>query len=163
VQGWGSHTPPRVLQVTRKTRQLHANWWRTVTVYAITSLPFELARRARLADLVRVHCATFAEDDSQVRTGAAPGVVAALRNLAIGVLCRAGPVSILGRSEDRPQLSPIRTDATVGRGRGELSRGGASPDPPDSVASPRASYPCVIGLDGSVGGSSSDGGGSPTT
>jgi hypothetical protein len=62
------------------------------------------------------------------------------------------PVSILGRSSDRPQLSPIRTDATLGRGRGELSREGASPDPPDSAASPRASYPCVIGLDGSVGG-----------
>jgi hypothetical protein len=39
------HAAP-VIQVTRKTRDLHANRWRTVTVYAITSLPFELARPA---------------------------------------------------------------------------------------------------------------------
>jgi predicted transposase YbfD/YdcC len=53
-----------------------------VTVYAITSLPFELARPARLADPLRGHWAiealhhlrdvTFCEDASQVRTGAAP-------------------------------------------------------------------------------------------
>jgi predicted transposase YbfD/YdcC len=53
-----------------------------VTVYAIASLPFHLARPARLADPLRGHWAiealhhirdvTFAEDDSQVRTGAAP-------------------------------------------------------------------------------------------
>jgi predicted transposase YbfD/YdcC len=64
-----------------------------VTVYAITSLPFQLARpaAARLADLLRGHWAiealrhvrdtTFAEDASQVRTGVAPGVMAVLRNL----------------------------------------------------------------------------------
>ena len=72
--------------------------------YAITSLPFELARPARLADVLRGHWAiealhhvrdvTFAEDASQVRTGAAPGVMAVLRNLVIGVLSRAGPVNI---------------------------------------------------------------------
>jgi predicted transposase YbfD/YdcC len=53
-----------------------------VTAYAITSLDFAQARPARLADLLRGHWAiealhhvrdtTFAEDDSQVRTGAAP-------------------------------------------------------------------------------------------
>jgi hypothetical protein len=52
-----------------------------VTVDAITSLPFELARPARLADLLRGHWAiealhhirdvTFCEDAPQVRTGAA--------------------------------------------------------------------------------------------
>jgi hypothetical protein len=53
-----------------------------VTVYAITSLPFRLGRPARLADLLRGHCAiealhhvrdvAFCEDGSQVRSGAAP-------------------------------------------------------------------------------------------
>jgi len=37
---------------------------------------------------------TFAEDASQVRTGTAPLVMASLRNLAIGVLSRAGPVNL---------------------------------------------------------------------
>jgi hypothetical protein len=37
---------------------------------------------------------TFAEDASQLRTGAAPQVMARLRDLAIGVLSRAGPVNL---------------------------------------------------------------------
>jgi len=75
-----------------------------VTVYAITSLPFEQARPARLADLLRghwaiealhhVHDTSFAEDASQIRTGAAPDVMACLHNLVIGVLSRAGPVNV---------------------------------------------------------------------
>ena len=123
VQGLGFPHAAQVLQVTRKTRDLHANRWRTVTVYAITSLPFELARPARLADLLRGHWAiealhhvrdaTFAEDDSQVRTGAAPGVMAALRNLAIGVLYRAGPVNVAAALR-RHARDPRRPLATLG-------------------------------------------------
>jgi hypothetical protein len=74
-------------------------------VYATTSLPFEQARPARLADLLRGHWTienglhwvrdvTFAEDASQVRTGNAPTVMATLRNLAIGVLSRTRPVNV---------------------------------------------------------------------
>jgi hypothetical protein len=37
---------------------------------------------------------TFAEDASPVRTGTAPQVMVCLRNLAIGVLSRAGPVNL---------------------------------------------------------------------
>jgi predicted transposase YbfD/YdcC len=113
----------QVIQVTRKTRDLHANRWRAVTVYAITSLPFELARPARLADLLRGHWAiealhhirdaTFAEDASQVRTGAAPGVMAALRNLVIGVLSRAGPVNVAAALR-RHARDPRRPLATLG-------------------------------------------------
>jgi predicted transposase YbfD/YdcC len=94
----------QVIQVTRKTRKLHPSRWQTVTVHAITSLSFQQARPAHLVDLLRGHWAiealhhlrdvTFAEDGSQVRTGAAPTVMAALRNLAIGVLSRAGPVNV---------------------------------------------------------------------
>ena len=95
----------QVIQVTRKTRDLGTRRWHTVVVYAITSLPFHLARPARLADLIRGHWTienglhwvrdvTFAEDASQLRTGSGPSVMAALRNLAVGVLCRAGPANL---------------------------------------------------------------------
>jgi hypothetical protein len=95
-----------------------------VTVYAITSLPFELARPARLADLLRGHWAienglhyvrdtTFAEDASQVRTGSAPHAMASLPNLAIGVLSRAGPVN-LAAALRRHARDPHRPLATLG-------------------------------------------------
>jgi predicted transposase YbfD/YdcC len=115
----------QVVQVTRRTCDLHASTrrWQTVTVYAITSLPFELARPARLADLLRGHWAiealhhirdvTFCEDASQVRTGAAPHVMAVLRNLAIGVLSRAGPVN-LAAALRRHARNPRRPLATLG-------------------------------------------------
>jgi predicted transposase YbfD/YdcC len=96
----------QVIQVTRKRKVCDLRGgastrrWQTVTVYAITSLPFEQASPARLADLLRGHWAiealhhlrdvTFGEDASQVRTGAGPSVMACLRNLVVGVLCRAG-------------------------------------------------------------------------
>jgi predicted transposase YbfD/YdcC len=67
-----------------------------VTVYAVTSLTAAQAHTARLADWIRGHWGiealhhirdvTFAEDASQVRTGTAPGAMASLRNLAIGIL-----------------------------------------------------------------------------
>jgi hypothetical protein len=57
VNGFGFPHAAQVLHVTRKTRQLHANRWRAVTVYAITSLPFQLAHPTRLADLLRGHWA----------------------------------------------------------------------------------------------------------
>jgi predicted transposase YbfD/YdcC len=57
VRGFGFPHAAQVIQVTRKTRQLHASRWRAVTVYAITSLPFQLAGPARLADLLRGHWA----------------------------------------------------------------------------------------------------------
>ena len=78
----------QVVQVTRKTRDLKARRWRTVTIYAITSLTHAQASPARLADLLRGHWAienglhyirdvTFAEDPSQLRTGGGPQVMAA--------------------------------------------------------------------------------------
>jgi len=86
-------------------RDLSTRRWRTVVVYAVTSLTFAQAGPARLADLIRGHWAienglhhvrdvTFAEDASQLRTGTAPQVMACLRNLTIGVLSRAGPVNL---------------------------------------------------------------------
>jgi len=55
VRHFGFPHAAQVLHVIRKTRDLGSSRWRTVTVYAITSLPFELARPARLADLLRGH------------------------------------------------------------------------------------------------------------
>lgn len=122
VNGFGFPHAAQVIQVTRKRRDLHTNRWQTVTVYAITSLPFEQARPARLADLLRNHWAienglhwvrdvTFAEDASQVRTGNAPGVMAILRNLVIGVLSRAGPVNVAAalRHHARDPHRPLTT------------------------------------------------------
>jgi predicted transposase YbfD/YdcC len=86
----------QALRITRRVRPLHYLRWRTVTVYAVTSLTAAHASPARLADYVRGHWAiealhhirdtTFAEDASQVRTGNAPRAMASLRNLAIGIL-----------------------------------------------------------------------------
>jgi hypothetical protein len=57
VHRFGFPHAAQVLQLTRKTRDLRAppRRWRTVTVYAITSLPFAQASPARLADLLRGH------------------------------------------------------------------------------------------------------------
>jgi predicted transposase YbfD/YdcC len=125
VSQFGFPHAAQVLRVTRKTRNLQASprRFRTVTVYAITSLPFKQARPARLADLLRGHWGiealhhirdtTFAEDASQVRTGAAPNVMACLRNLAIGVLSRAGPVN-LAAALRRHARDPHRPPTTLG-------------------------------------------------
>jgi hypothetical protein len=85
----GSTSPAR--WSPRKTRALRTRRWRTVTVYAVTSLTHAQVHPARLADLLRGHWAiealhhlrdtTFAEDASQVHTGTGPQAMACLRNL----------------------------------------------------------------------------------
>jgi predicted transposase YbfD/YdcC len=75
------------------------------TAYYVTSLLPGEASPARLAELIRGHWGienrlhwvrdtTFDEDRCQVRTAAAPRVLAALRNLAIGALHHAGATNI---------------------------------------------------------------------
>jgi len=125
VRHFGFPHAAQVLQVTRKTRGLHDHPRRctTVTVYAVTSLPFEQASPARLADLLRGHWAiealhhlrdvTFGEDGSQARTGAAANVMACLRNLIIGVLSQAGPVNVAAALR-RHARDPARPLATLG-------------------------------------------------
>jgi predicted transposase YbfD/YdcC len=86
----------QALRTTRRVRPLGSRRWRTVTVYAVTSLTAAQASPARLADWIRGHWGiealhhirdtTFAEDASQVRTSTAPRAMASLRNLAIGIL-----------------------------------------------------------------------------
>ena len=73
--------------------------------YLITSLSPEEASPRRLLELVRGHWGienclhwvrdvTFDEDRCQIRSGAAPQVMAALRNLVIGLLRRGGASNI---------------------------------------------------------------------
>jgi predicted transposase YbfD/YdcC len=86
----------QAIRITRRARTLASRRWRTVTVYAVTSLTAAQASPARLADWIRGHWGiealhhirdtTFAEDGSQVRAGNTPRAMASLRNLAIGIL-----------------------------------------------------------------------------
>jgi predicted transposase YbfD/YdcC len=86
----------QAIRITRRVRPLTGHKWRTVTVYAVTSLTAAQASPARLADYIRGHWGiealhhirdtTFGEDASQVRTGNTPRAMASLRNLAIAIL-----------------------------------------------------------------------------
>jgi predicted transposase YbfD/YdcC len=100
----------QAIQITRRTRPVSARTgkrgkWRTETVYAITDLGPHQARPDELAAWVRGHWqienglhwvrdVTFAEDLSQIRTGAAPQVMASLRNLVISLHRLAGATNI---------------------------------------------------------------------
>jgi predicted transposase YbfD/YdcC len=122
VGGFGFPYAAQVVQVTRKTRELGTRRWRTVVVYAVTSLAHAQAGPARLADLIRGHWAienglhyvrdvTFAEDASQLRAGPGAQVMACLRNLVIGALSRAGPVNLAAalRQHARDPRRPLTT------------------------------------------------------
>jgi predicted transposase YbfD/YdcC len=90
----------QAIRVTRRTRPLPRGKWRTVTIYAITSLAFGQATPAELARWIRGHWqiealhhirdVTYGEDHSQIRTRNGPQVMATLRNLAITLLRQAG-------------------------------------------------------------------------
>src|SRR5229473_2353934 len=86
--------------ITKKTGQERAEM-----VYGVTSLSPEQAGPDRLLELVRGHWGienkshwvrdvTFDDDRSQVRRGNIPQLMAALRNMAIGLLRRAGYTNI---------------------------------------------------------------------
>src|SRR5215216_694000 len=90
-------------------------------VTGVQTCALPISSPARLADLLCGHWSienglrwvrevTFTEDASQVRSGTAPQVMACLRNLAIGVLCRAGPVNLAAalRFHSRDPLDPWR-------------------------------------------------------
>jgi predicted transposase YbfD/YdcC len=113
----------RALRVTRRTRPLSGGKWRTITVYAITSLAVIQATPAQLAGWIRGHWqiealhhirdVTYSEDASQVRTGSGPQVMATLRNLAIGILKPAGHPSIAAACRHHSR-DATRTLATLG-------------------------------------------------
>ena len=97
---------PRLGQVccVERTRR-HKGKETVERAYAITSLPPEQADAARLLEIWSGHWrienrlhwvrdVVFGEDLSQVRTGSAPQLLAALRNLVIGVLRLSGVKNI---------------------------------------------------------------------
>ena len=103
------HARPAV-QITRRTRPVSARagrkgTWRAETVYASTDLAPHQARPDELAAWVRGHWqienglhwvrdVTYAEDLSQIRTGAGPEVMTCLQNLAISMHRLAGATNI---------------------------------------------------------------------
>jgi predicted transposase YbfD/YdcC len=99
--GIGFPHAAQAIRLTRRTRPLSGQKkWRTVTVYAITSLDAGQAAPGQLAAWIRGHWqievlhhirdVSYGEDASQIRTGSGPQVMAALRNLGIGILKMAG-------------------------------------------------------------------------
>jgi predicted transposase YbfD/YdcC len=116
----------QAIQITRKTRPVSARTgrrgkWHTETVYAVTDLAPHQARPDELAAWIRGHWqienglhwirdVTFAEDLSQIHTGAAPQVMAALRNLAISLHRLAGATNIAKalRHHNRNALRPLQ-------------------------------------------------------
>lgn len=114
----------QAIQVTRRTRPVSTRTgrkgrWRTETVYAITDLGPHQARPDELAGWIRGHWqienslhwvrdVTFTEDASRVRTGAAPQVMASLRNLAISLHRLAGATNI-ARALRHHSRDPRRT------------------------------------------------------
>lgn len=95
----------QVFRVERTTTKLDGTPLRHEVVFGITSLSATKAPPGRLLDLNRSHWGienclhwvrdvTFDEDRSQVRKGAGAQAMAALRNLAIGLLRCAGAKNI---------------------------------------------------------------------
>lgn len=113
----------QAIKLVRRRRPLRPGGrWKTVTVYAITSLTGFDADPGLLARWIRGHWGienrlhwvrdvTFDEDRSTVRTGHAPHVMAALRNLAITTLRLAGATNIAAalRHHARDRLRPLTT------------------------------------------------------
>ncbi len=85
----------QAIQVKRRRTDRRTGKTTIVTIYAITSLTPGRITHARLAALIRGHWSiealhhirdvTYREDASRVRTGAAPRIMASLRNLAISL------------------------------------------------------------------------------
>jgi predicted transposase YbfD/YdcC len=101
----------QAVRIVRRRRSLRGRW-QTTTTYMLTSLsPFQ-AGPALLVRWARHHWGIealhwsrdtcFDEDRSQVRTGNAPQVMAALRNLAITALRLAAAMRDHARNQDKP-------------------------------------------------------------
>jgi predicted transposase YbfD/YdcC len=96
----------QAMQIRRRRRRLdEPGRFTTETVYAITDLLVHQAKPMQLADWIRGHRSienkthwvrdvTYDEDRCQIRTGAGPQVMAAIRNAAIGALRLAGATNI---------------------------------------------------------------------
>jgi predicted transposase YbfD/YdcC len=115
----------QAIKLVRRRRPLRPGGkWKTVTVYAITSLTTFQADPVLLAHWIRGHWAienrlhwvrdvSFDEDRSQIRTAHGPQVMAALRNLAITALRLSGATNIAAalRHHARDSSRPLTTYA----------------------------------------------------
>jgi predicted transposase YbfD/YdcC len=120
----------QAIAVTRRIRPLPGGKWRTVTVYAITSLTASQASPAQLARWIRgqwqiealhhIRDVTYREDHSQVRTGNGPRVMAMLCNLAIAIMKLAGAAGIAAatRHYARNAARPVATLGLIPACRG---------------------------------------------
>jgi hypothetical protein len=101
----------QVFRIERRRMQRRTGVIEEETVYGVTSLGAERADAGAILQMVREHWhienrshwvrdVTFDEDRSQVRVGSIPEVMAALRNLTIGILRCAGATNLAaaGRS-----------------------------------------------------------------
>ena len=121
--GLGFPHAAQAICLTRQVRPLDGGRWRTVTVYAITSLDAHQATPAQLAAWIRGHWQTgalhhlrdvsYGEDASPIRAGSGPQAMATLRNLAIGILQTAGHASIAAACRHRAR-DATRTLETLG-------------------------------------------------
>jgi predicted transposase YbfD/YdcC len=93
------------IQLIRRRRSRTSEKWHTETVHGITDLTWTDTHADQLADAIRgqwgienrlhwIRDVVFAEDLSQVRTGAGPAVMATLRNLAVSLHRLAGATNI---------------------------------------------------------------------
>lgn len=111
----------QVLQLTRTITERKTGKRHTETVYAVTSLSATDAPPGQVADWLRGHWhienrlhwvrdVTYAEDHSQIRTGAGPQVMATLRNTVLGLLRLAGHDNIAAalRHHARDHHRPIK-------------------------------------------------------
>ena len=115
----------QAIKLVRRRRPLRPGGkWKTVTVYAITSLTAFQADPVLLARWIRgqwsienrlhwVRDVSFDEDRSQIRTAHGPQVMAALRNLAITALRLSGATNIAAalRHHARDTSRPLATYA----------------------------------------------------
>ena len=109
--------------LTRRIRPLTGGRWRTITVYAITSLDAHQATPAQLAAWIRGHWqiealhhirdVSYGEDASQIRTGSGPQTMATLRNLAISILKITGHTSVAAACRHHAR-DATRTLSTLG-------------------------------------------------
>ena len=101
----------QVFRLRRDSGGLDGQWTTKEIVFAITSLPADLAGPAHLNHYERSHWAienkihwvrdvAFHEDNSQVRTGTAPRALATFRNLAISTIRLAGRANIAHARRD---------------------------------------------------------------
>jgi hypothetical protein len=146
VNGFGLPHAAQVIQVTRKTLDRRGRRWRTMTVHTVTSLTFEQASPARLADraikngLHHVRDVTVAEPGSSRRGSVwMPRLAARMTSSTVSLTRLAGsrpcgwataPGRVGARLATPIPYDPRRTPGS--------SPGGTAPASPAAMVQPKA-------------------------